>query len=165
MGPFPAARHGSLPSCAQCWSHSVFPFAPPRCVARRRWPFRSRTNRDDAGGGRGGRGAPRERGRRRGRGDASRADQGPSSTGNRRMTRAPWPALGSAASRSGRGRTTMTLVMAAEAGARRRDVKRDGPLCHGHCWGDGWFNSNLQYSSSLLEVSILATCAQWLSSF
>ena len=59
----------------------------------------------------------------------------------------------------------MTLVMAAEAGARRRDVERDGRLCHGHCWGDGRFNSNLQYMSSLVEVSILATCAQWLSSF
>ena len=64
------------------------------------------------------------------------------------MTRAQWPALSGAASRLGRGRTTMTLVMAAEAGARRRDVEIDGRLCHGHCWGDGRLKSNVQYSSN-----------------
>ena len=138
----------SLTSVQSAGRTASSPSPPPRCVALRRWPFRSRTNRDDAGGGRGGRGAPRERGRRRGRGNANRADQGQSWTGNRHMTRAPWPALSAAASRSGRGWTTMALVMAAEAGARRRDVKRDGRLCHGHCWSDGWFKSNVQYSSN-----------------
>ena len=91
----------------------------------RRCLFGSRTDRDDAGGGRGGRVAPQERGRRRGRGDASRADQGRRKTGNRRMSRAQWPAPSVAAGRPGRERTTAALVMAAEAGARRRDVERD----------------------------------------
>ena len=55
----------------------------------------------------------------------SRADQGRRETGNRRMTRALWPAPRVAAGRPGRGRAAATLVMAAEAGARRRDVERD----------------------------------------
>ena len=57
--------------------------------------------------------------------DVTRADQGRRKTGNRRMTRALWPAPSVAAGRLGRERTTTTLVMAAEAEARRRDVKRD----------------------------------------
>ena len=46
-------------------------------------------------------------------------------TGDRRMTRALWPAPSVAADGLDRGRTTTTLVMAAEAEARRRDVERD----------------------------------------
>ena len=128
-------------------STATSPVVPRRIPPRVNGHVLGRANRDGADGGRGGRGAPQERGRRRGRGDASRADQWRSWTGNRRMTRAPWPALSVAASRSGRGRTTMTLVMAAEAGARRRDVERDGRLYHGHCWSGGQFKSNVQYSS------------------
>ena len=73
-------------------STATSPVIPRRAPPRVNGHVLGRANRDDAGGGRGGRGAPQERGRWHGRGDASRADQGRSWTGNRRMTRAPWPA-------------------------------------------------------------------------
>ena len=57
---------------------------------------------------------------RPGHGDASRADQGRRKTGNRRMTRARWPAPGVAGGHLGRGPITTTLAVAAEAGAPRR---------------------------------------------
>ena len=47
---------------------------------------------------------------------------------------------------TGRGRNTMTLVMVAGAGARRRDIERDGRLCHGHYQSAGRFKSSVRYS-------------------
>ena len=57
--------------------------------------------------------------------DVTRADQGRRETGNRRMTRVLWPTLSVATGRLDREQTTTTLVMAAEAEVRRRDVERD----------------------------------------
>ena len=124
----------------------------------RRWPFGTRTDREDAGGGRRGRGAPQERRRGRGRGAMSRCQQGrpraprdrqsphdASAVAGAESCRWPsWSRTGGGDTGDGRG--------GRGAAPRRRERRW---LCHGHCQSGGRFKSDIRYSENSLEAGIL----------